>query len=97
MNKPMILALDADPAALQITEQLLRNRYGINYEVVCGQSAPHALDRLHAWHTSGNQIAILIVSLRLPEMTGTDFLTSIQPLCPHAKRVFSLIEPTLRQ
>jgi thioredoxin reductase (NADPH) len=87
MNKPMILALDADAAALQMTEQLLRSRYGINYEVVCERSSAHALDRLHAWQTSGNQIAILIVSLRLPEMTGTEFLTSVQPLCPHAKRV----------
>ncbi|MCC6455528.1 MAG: FAD-dependent oxidoreductase [Caldilineaceae bacterium] len=87
MNKPVMLALDADPAALQITKQLLQNRYGINYEVVCEQSTAHALDLLHMWHTAGSQIAVLIVSLRLPEMTGIDFLASVQPLCPHAKRI----------
>jgi hypothetical protein len=40
MSKPIILAVDSAAAARQITERLLRNRYGIDYAVICEDSPP---------------------------------------------------------
>lgn len=86
MAKVILLAVDDDPAALQLTEQLLRNRYNANYEVVCEHSPVVALRRLEAWHASGDKVAVLLADHWMPEMTGTEFLARAHRLYPHAKR-----------
>ena len=87
MAKPIILALDDDAGALQITEQILRNRYSVSYEVVCERSPASVLEWLRAWQAEGQQIAMLLISQRLSELTGTEFLNRACTYCPHAKRV----------
>jgi thioredoxin reductase (NADPH) len=87
MAKPIILALDDDTKALQITEQLLRNRYSVSYEVVCEHSPASVFERLRVWQAEGEQIAVLLISERLAELTGTEFLNRACTFCPHAKRV----------
>lgn len=87
MGKPILLALDHNAATLQVTETLLRNRYAVNYEVVCERSPTRALELLHGWQVACEQVAVVLVSQRLPETTGTDFLGRIHALCPYAKRV----------
>ena len=87
MTKPIILAVDSDHAGGQITERLLRNRYGVDYAVVCEQSPPNALRQLAEWRTAAAPVAILLAAQSRAEMSGVDFLTHAHALHPHAKRV----------
>lgn len=87
MGKPILLAVDDDAAALHVLERLLRNRYSANYEVVCERSPSRALELLRDWQVACEQVAVLLVSQRLPEMSGSEFLGRVHSFCPHAKRV----------
>jgi thioredoxin reductase (NADPH) len=87
MTKSIILAIDSDNAAGQITERLLRNRYGIDYEVVCEQSPLRALQQLEGWRAAGQPVAILLAAQWMPQMPGVNFLVQAHELHPHAKRV----------
>lgn len=87
MTKPIILAVDSDDAAAQITERLLRNRYGVDYTVVCDRSPARALQQLEAHRTVEEPVAILLAAQWMPQMPGVDFLTQAHGLHPHAKRV----------
>ena len=48
MPKPVVMAVDDDPAAIGRISEELQRRYGIDYDVVCGQSATEALRRLES-------------------------------------------------
>jgi thioredoxin reductase (NADPH) len=87
MTKPIILAVDSDEAAGEITERLLRNRYGLDYTVVCAGSPASALQRLQDCRTAGEPVAILLAAQSMPPMPGVDFLVQAHTLHPHAKRV----------
>lgn len=95
MSKPIILAVDSDAAGFQITEQLLRNRYGIDYTVVCEPSPVTALQRLADWQAAGEPVAVLLASQRMAELPGVEFLARAHDLYPHARRVL-LFERTDR-
>ena len=45
-RKPVIMAVDDDPAALAIAEEHLRRRYSTDYEIICDGSCAKALEIL---------------------------------------------------
>ena len=87
MTKPIILSVDSDETAGEITQRLLRNRYGIDYAVVCEQSPTNALQRLQDAHALGEPVAVVLAAQQMLQMTGVDFLAQAHALYPHAKRV----------
>ncbi|HVD27017.1 MAG TPA: FAD-dependent oxidoreductase [Mycobacteriales bacterium] len=87
MTRPVLLAVDDEPAAAALVAEELRKRYGTDYRVVCERSARAALLALEAARDSGEPVALLLADLSMPEMTGLDFLCRAHGLHPGASRV----------
>src|SRR4051794_34248671 len=85
-GKPVILAIDDDPLALDRVLDELRRRYARDYEVVGESSADHALLRIESL---GDQPLALVLAdqwLREPHQTGESVLVRTRELQPGAKR-----------
>ncbi len=86
MSAPVLLAVEADPAALGDVERELRERYASNYRVVCASSAEEALARLTQLAEAREEVALVLASQWHPETTAGDLLERVRQLHPHAKR-----------
>jgi thioredoxin reductase (NADPH) len=86
-----LLAVDDDARALARVAHELQRRYGSDYRVVCERSAVRALERLDEMHDHGDDVAVVLADQWMPELTGTELLTRVRQLHPHAKRAL-LIE-----
>jgi thioredoxin reductase (NADPH) len=86
MVRPVLLAVDDDPAARNSIEAELRKRYGADYEVICEGSGAAALATLERVTARNGQVALVVADLRLPDMTGIELLTKVRVLEPAAKR-----------
>lgn len=83
--KPVLLAVDDDPLALDRVEDELRRRYGRDYEVITETSAATALKRLE--HLPGPLALVLADQwLREPHLTGESLLARVKEMHPQAKR-----------
>jgi thioredoxin reductase (NADPH) len=87
VTRPVLLAVDDETGAFALVGMELRKRYGADYRVVCEQSARAALRVLEAARDSGEQVALLLADLTMPEMTGLEFLSRAHELHPRASRV----------
>ncbi len=87
MDKPVILAVDDEPAVLSAVARDLRRQYGNDYRILRADSGAAALDALQQLKLKGDDVALLIADQRMPVMSGVDFLHSAMELYPDAKRV----------
>ncbi|MFL5842800.1 MAG: FAD-dependent oxidoreductase [Thermoleophilaceae bacterium] len=89
LGKPVILAIDDDPLALDRVQDELGRRYGRDYEVLGEVSAAAALQRIEALHDRGDHVALVLADqwLREPHVTGETVLGRTRELHPLAKRV----------
>jgi thioredoxin reductase (NADPH) len=87
MSKPVILVVDDDPAVLNAIDRDLRQRYQRTYKVVKAPSGADALDAVTQLKKRGTPIALFIVDQRMPNMSGTEFLTEAKVLYPTALKV----------
>ena len=85
--RPVILAVDDDPGGLERIERELRKRYAADYEIACEGSAEAGLERLRDLRTSGEEVAVVLASQLMSEMTGVDFLTRANQVFPTARRL----------
>jgi thioredoxin reductase (NADPH) len=87
-GKPVILAVDDDPLALDRVVDELGRRYGRDYDVVGELSADAALTRIDALATSHQALALVLADqwLREPHLTGESVLGRTRELHPGAKR-----------
>jgi thioredoxin reductase (NADPH) len=86
MPAPVLLAVDADPAALGDTERELRNRYASTHRVIATRSPDDALTILTRLSDAGEDVALVLAAQRFPETTGGELLGRVRQLHPHAKR-----------
>jgi thioredoxin reductase (NADPH) len=86
MPRPVLLAVDGDPAAKTALERELRTRYGADYQVLCAGSGTAALGALEQVKARGGQVALVLADLRLPDTNGIELLTKVHELDPAAKR-----------
>src|SRR4051794_21598544 len=86
--KPVILAVDDDPLALDRVLDELRRRYGRDYDVVGETSAGAALKRLEALGQTRQPLALVLADqwLREPHLTGESLLGRTRDLHPGTKR-----------
>lgn len=84
---PIILAVDVDPDTLPVIERDLSHRYGADYRVLAEGSAGAALGTLAGAAARGEEVALLLATQWMQEMTGIEFLTRAHELHPGAKRV----------
>ncbi|MGH2628188.1 MAG: FAD-dependent oxidoreductase, partial [Anaerolineales bacterium] len=87
MAKPVILALDDDPAVLNAVDRDLRQKYGRDYRVLKARSGAEALDALTKLQARSEVPALLVVDQRMPEMSGLEFLEKAIVLFPDSRRV----------
>ena len=87
MAKPVILTLDDEVQVLNAIERDLRTRYGKDYRIVKATSPTLALEALEQLKKRNDQVALLLVDQRMPEMEGTEFLRQAMRLYPEAKKV----------
>lgn len=86
MLRPVLLAVDDEPAARSSIETELRKRYGADYEVICEGSGVAALGVLERVKARGGQVALVLADLWMPDMSGIELLTKVRVLDPAAKR-----------
>ena len=81
-----LLAVDADPAALDQVERELRDRYTGAYRVVCTTSPERALEILTRLSEEEDEVALALAGQWLGDVTGGELLGRVRQLHPHAKR-----------
>jgi thioredoxin reductase (NADPH) len=82
-----LFVADADPDARRITESALLRRFAPDYRVVTAGSPDTALETLQDLAHRGEQVALMVVDLRLPGTNGVDFLQRAHEVHPTATRV----------
>src|SRR3954449_1115464 len=87
-GKPVILAVDDDPLALDRVLDELRRRYARDYDVVGEVSADKALARIQALADARQSLALVLADqwLREPHVTGESLLGRTRECHPGAKR-----------
>jgi thioredoxin reductase (NADPH) len=86
MLRPVLLAVDDEPAARSGIEAELRKRYGADYEVLCEGSGAAALGALEQVKARGGTVALVLADMWMPDMSGIELLTKVHTLDPAAKR-----------
>ena len=85
-ERPVIMVVDDEPAALAAMLDALTRRFGADYRIVPNLSAPAALDAVSKIKEDGEEIALVIADQWMPEMTGNEFLGRVHSIEPMAKR-----------
>jgi len=85
--RPVIMSVDDDPQVLGAIERDLRQHYRNDYRILKAGSAGEALDAARQLKQRGTPVALFLVDQRMPEMTGTKFLSVVKELHPDSRRV----------
>ena len=75
MAKPVIFTIDDDTSVLNSIERDLRAHYGQDYRILPINEGRAALDYLKKLEQRSETVALFLVDQRMPEMSGTEFLT----------------------
>lgn len=86
MPRPVIIAVDEDPAALREVERELVDRYARDYRVLCTRSPQDALTELERLAAAGDEVALVLAGTWLAGMPGSELLGRVRSLQPHAQR-----------
>ena len=88
MDRPVMLAVDDDPAALGSVERELSRRYQADYDLHVADSAGVALAILTRIREAGGQVALVLAgsSMQGTGTGGIEFLARVRELHPDAKR-----------
>jgi thioredoxin reductase (NADPH) len=84
--KPFLVIVDDDSEVLRAIQRDLRRKYGGQYRVLGAESGPEALTSLQLLKLRSEQVALLLVDQRMPQMTGVEFLKKAIETYPNAKR-----------
>ena len=85
MSKPTILTVDDDPDVLRSVKRDLQRHYGRDYRIVAAPGGPEGLEAAQDLRARGDDLALLLVDQRMPELSGTDLLERASPLFPKAR------------
>ncbi len=86
MDKPVILAIDDDPAVLQAIARDLRQQYGETFRIMRSDSGAAALEVTQQLKVKGNIVALFLADQRMPGVSGVEFLEQGREIFPLAKR-----------
>jgi len=87
MSKPIIFAVDDEPQVLNAVERDLARRYRKDFRILKAPSGKEALQALRALRHRNDAVALFLVDQRMPEMTGTEFLSLARAEFPQARKV----------
>jgi thioredoxin reductase (NADPH) len=83
---PILLAVDADLAALAATERELTDRYGSSYRIVCVGTVAEADAELGRAADAGEDVALMLAGDSLDGTPGREILGRVRKLHPQAQR-----------
>jgi thioredoxin reductase (NADPH) len=86
IDRPALVVVDDDGAALARAGAELRRRYSGDYDVVCCASANAALVELEHLRDGGREVAVVLAGQWMSDLTGVDLLARTHRLHPDAKR-----------
>jgi thioredoxin reductase (NADPH) len=87
MATPAIIILDDEPQVLNAVERDLRQHYRREYRIVKSTNGQEALGALKKLKQRNDPVALFLVDQRMPNMSGTEFITEAAKLYPQAKKV----------
>lgn len=87
MPTPAIMILDDEPQVLNAVERDLRQHYRRDYRIVKSTNGQDALEALKKLKERNTPVALFLVDQRMPNMTGTEFITDASVLYPQARKV----------
>ena len=87
MKLPYILAVDDDEQVLRSITRDLRSAFSKDYRIVSTNSAAEALEAIQELKRKKEEVALLVVDQRMPEMEGVDFISEALKVYPKSKRV----------
>jgi thioredoxin reductase (NADPH) len=87
MQKPVIMIIDDEIQVLNAVERDLRKYYNKDYRIVKAISGAQALDAARQLKTRNTPIALFLTDQRMPNMSGTDFLTEAARMFPDSRKV----------
>jgi thioredoxin reductase (NADPH) len=85
-DRPVIVIVDDEPAALAGMLDALNRRFGADYRVAPYLSATEGLAGIAAILKAGEEIALVVADQWMPGMAGNEFLGRVRVLAPTAKR-----------
>jgi thioredoxin reductase (NADPH) len=86
VSVPVLFAIDEDARSLRDVERELVDRYSRSYRVVCASSAEEATAELEGLAAAGEDVALVLSAQWLRETTGSELLSKVRTLHPHAQR-----------
>jgi thioredoxin reductase (NADPH) len=86
VSVPVLFAVAEDSRLLRDVERELVDRYSRSYRVVCMASAADAMVALEALAAAGEDVALVLAAQWLSSTTGTELLSKVRALHPHAQR-----------
>ena len=87
MTKPVIVTVDDDQEVLNAVERDLRRHFQADYRILKAVSGPEALETTRQLKGRNAAVALFLVDERMPQMSGTQFLTEARKLYPDARKV----------
>ena len=87
MAKPIIITIDDEPQVLNAVERDLRRHYRRDYRIIKAGSGAEALETVRQLKERDESVALFLSDQRMPNMTGTEFLTRAQRFYPDAWKV----------
>lgn len=86
MAKPVILTVDDEPQVLNTVDRDLRQHFSTEYRIIKSSSGNEALQTVRDLKKRNTPIALFLADQRMPEMSGTDFLSEAVKIYPDAKK-----------
>lgn len=86
-SRPVILAVDDDPAVLSAVRGDLRGRYGQHYKVLTAAGGTEAIRALGGLKLRGDPVAVVLCDQRMPEVSGTEVLAAALGFFPEVRTV----------
>ena len=78
--RPVIMAVDDDPAVLGAVRSDLRSRYGRDYRVLAAAGGVQAVDALRELKLRDEPVALVVSDQRMPDLSGHEVLTVARQL-----------------
>jgi thioredoxin reductase (NADPH) len=85
--RAVIMTVDDEPQVLNAVERDLRAHYRAGYRIMKAGSGHVALDAARKLKARGTAVALFLVDERMPNMSGTEFLTEARKIHPDARKV----------
>jgi thioredoxin reductase (NADPH) len=86
MAEPILFVVEDDPGTIASLATALERRFGADYRILTDRSPSSALTRLEKARDGGEEVALVVADLWMPEMTGIELLARARDLFPRAAR-----------